>query len=206
MTSDRDAWEAAYRQRGRLWGRSAGDVPDLAPGSRVLELGCGNGRTLAALLQRGLDVVSLDFSASAVAAARHQTLASPSVRFLVADARYLPFRDASFDAVFAWHLLGHLNAEDRIRSAREIQRLLVPGGIISFADFSRGDFRYGTGRMIEDATFLRGNSLATHYFTEDEVRSLFPGHTGSDIRTEQWSLRVRGSDLRRSEIRALFTR
>src|SRR4029450_9844007 len=52
----------------------------------------------------------------------------PELRWLVADAHPLPFRDAVFDALFAGELIEHL-ADPRSGLA-EFQRVLKPGGIL----------------------------------------------------------------------------
>jgi SAM-dependent methyltransferase len=49
----RDAWETGYRTRGRIWGGSPGCIPPLPASGRVLELGCGDGKTLSFLVSSG---------------------------------------------------------------------------------------------------------------------------------------------------------
>jgi SAM-dependent methyltransferase len=49
----RDAWETGYRTRGRMWGGSPGFIPPLPAVGRVLELGCGDGKTLSFLVSSG---------------------------------------------------------------------------------------------------------------------------------------------------------
>jgi len=204
MTGDRLAWDEAYRRRRQLWGGNVSTLPDLPPAARVLELGCGNGKTFGALVLRGWDAVALDHAASAVTAARDLTPSTSGGHYVVADARAVPFRGGSFDAVFAWHILSHLTGPDREAGVREIVRLLIPGGRVFFSGFSRADFRYGSGSSVEEGTFCRGNSLCTHYFSEDEVRSLFGALSCTGLYDHRWFLRIRGREYPRSEIRAEF--
>ena len=74
-----------------LWPAEEILVLDYVPeGARVLDLGCGAGRTAVALAEMGLDVVGIDTSASMVQAAREQArLAGVSVSFQVMDAMVL---------------------------------------------------------------------------------------------------------------------
>jgi predicted SAM-dependent methyltransferase len=51
------------------------------------------------------------------------------VRFLVDLRRPLPFGNASFDGVFCEHVLEHFGQEDGERLAREVRRVLRPGGV-----------------------------------------------------------------------------
>jgi SAM-dependent methyltransferase len=71
-------------------------LPDVR-GRRVLDAGCGGGRTSAWLVEQGADVVGIDVSAELLRIARERL---PSASFLAADlAEPLPFEDGSFDVV-----------------------------------------------------------------------------------------------------------
>src|SRR5438067_3552507 len=74
----------------------------LAPGARILDVGCGPGRHAHALGRRGFEVVGVDISERFVALAREQApaAAAAAVTFERADARALRF-DAEFDAVIS---------------------------------------------------------------------------------------------------------
>jgi len=51
------------------------------------------------------------------------------VRFLLDLQRPLPFEDASFDGVFCEHVVEHFGQDDGERLAREVARILKPGGV-----------------------------------------------------------------------------
>jgi SAM-dependent methyltransferase len=72
----------------------------LAPGARVLDVGCGPGRHAHALATRGFEVVGVDISQRFVALAREQAPPDAPVTFERADARSLRF-DSEFDAVIS---------------------------------------------------------------------------------------------------------
>jgi ubiquinone/menaquinone biosynthesis C-methylase UbiE len=199
---DTAAWERDYLRRGRLWGGAACDLPTIPAGSRVLEIGCGNGKTYTALSGRDVSVVGLDISPAAVTLCRRT--AGEGAPLLVADARTLPFRDSSFDAVCASHVVGHLMAAGRGAVAGEIARVLNEGGRLYFRDFSDRDMRYGKGTEVEAGTFLRGEEILTHYFSESEVCALFSALGRRALEVCTWSLRVRGRDLPRAEVVAIF--
>lgn len=100
----------------------------LRSGARLLDVGCGPGRHLAAFRERGLDPVGLDLSASLLERAREVTGgATPLVR---ADMRRLPAAAATFDAATSYFTsFGYFRspAEDR-RVLAELRRVLRPGG------------------------------------------------------------------------------
>jgi MPBQ/MSBQ methyltransferase len=199
----RGAWEADYARKGRLYAGAPHPLPPFPAGSRVLELGCGNGKTLSAMLAPGWQVTAVDFSLQAAVLARKITREYPLAGIVQADARHLPFRDAFFDAIFAHHVLGHMDGTGRDLAALELSRVMKPSGRLCFRDFSVRDFRYGSGRVTEPGTFLRGNGIATHYFTPEEVTAL-SGLTPESLREETWAMRVKEERHVRSEIVAVF--
>ena len=206
MDMNSGAWEEDYTCRGMLWGGMTRDLPDLPLRSRVLELGCGNGKTLFTMIQREWDVTAIDFSSRAVALSREVVGVSLHGHVMVADACCPPFKNDSFDAVFAMHVIGHMHEPDRNQITCTLQSILKPGGILFFSDFSTDDFRFGKGDKTEPATFRRGPGIITHYFTQEEVIDLFLKLTPVSISIHQWPMRVLGSTFVRSEIQATFTR
>jgi SAM-dependent methyltransferase len=50
------------------------------------------------------------------------------VTYIVADGRFLPFRDQSFDQVFSYSVLQHLSKENTLTALDEIRRTLRVGG------------------------------------------------------------------------------
>ncbi len=200
ISTEEHGWDDNYRKRGRLWGGSVAPIPGLHPGMRILELGCGNGKTVSSLVQAGYRATAIDLSAPAARLCRRTCPDPERVEILVADARQLPFRDRSFDLILASHVAGHLTPDGRNRLATEADRLLAHGGRVIFRDFSTTDFRFGRGEEIGPGTFLRKNGIATHYFTEGEVRDLFASLSMRSISEHRWSLRVRGVVYLRAEI------
>jgi|GEM_PF-1609222 len=121
----------------------------LPPSSRILELGAGRG-ALSALLYRtyhpGRLVVS-DFdpdqleTARAYLSQRFGTLPN-AIEVYRVDAKQIPYDPASFDCVFAIGMLHHVEAhhfdyQERPTALREIRRVLSPGGVLVYWEFSR---------------------------------------------------------------------
>lgn len=112
--------------RQRLWAISHREptfdlfswVIEWVAGDRVLDVGCGNGAYLA-LVPRAIGV---DLSPGMLTTTRAR-VTNP---LACADAQELPFPDASFDTVLVPHMLYHV--PDREQAARELRRVLRPGG------------------------------------------------------------------------------
>ena len=109
-------------------------IPELplppGEGELFLELGCNWGRWCVAAARRGYRVVGIDPSLKAIAAARRIAPGlGVDVTYLVADARHLPFADASFDVVFSYSVFQHFAKAEAVASFDEIGRVLRPGGL-----------------------------------------------------------------------------
>jgi len=196
------AWDRDYTRRGRVWGGSVKDLPALPDGSRVLEMGCGDGKTLS-IMPPSWRIMAIDISIQALNLARR---AKPDAGLLLADVSRLPLQSDGFDAAFAFHVAGHLFLDQRLSLAKEAARVLRPGGRLFFRDFSREDMRMGRGEEVEEATFRRGSGIITHYFSEGEIAAMFSGLEMDLIRTQRWSMRIRGEKLLRSEVEAVLVK
>lgn len=91
------------------------------PGTRVLDVGCADGRILTALRTRGCRPFGFDVSESSLRRA-----AAARLSVAAADARRLPVPDASLDAVVCHRTLYLLYPPDD--AAAELARVLCPGG------------------------------------------------------------------------------
>lgn len=98
----------------------------LAANLRVLDIGCGEGYGADLLARRSRLCVALDRDPAVVAAAARK-YARPGLAFAVADAGQLPFRPASFDAVWSVEVIEHLR--DPAPYLDEVQRVLRSGGL-----------------------------------------------------------------------------
>jgi ubiquinone/menaquinone biosynthesis C-methylase UbiE len=183
------AWDAEYRKQGRLWTGKQTDIPVISQESLVLELGCGDGKTLSALSKMAVTLHGLDISPAALLIARKSLVRDGRSADLVqGDVTALPFDDGAFNVVVAFHVLDHVYSEDREAAAQEVERVLAPGGRVHFRGFSRGDLRAKKGELVEEATVMRGNGILYHYFEAEEVKGLFPGLRASHVRARKWKM------------------
>jgi SAM-dependent methyltransferase len=108
--------------------RALAALARLAPGSRVLEVGCGAGATTRAMFRARPDLAihGCDISRTAIHMAR---TFGGGIPYVVASATALPYADASFHAVVFYDVLEHIPDADR--SLAEVFRVLLPGGILA---------------------------------------------------------------------------
>ena len=131
---------AFFACRAATWDTKFGDdLPSYAAavaeagirrGGVVIDVGCGTGRALPPLRQAvgpSGTVVALDVTPEMLSQAGPASLEASAARVL-ADARSLPFADASADAIFAAGLVNHL--PDAEAGFGELARIVRPGGLL----------------------------------------------------------------------------
>jgi SAM-dependent methyltransferase len=142
----REGWserEARYRsaQVAALAPRAERDFdgwlrPTVSVGGPVVDLGCGAGGLLAALVRRGVQGVGIDVSLEWLVVA-HRIIVENGGRPLLAAAmaESLPLADASVRAVISLDVLEHVG--DQRRYIQEVDRVLQPGGVCALATPNR---------------------------------------------------------------------
>ena len=112
-------------------------LPQLRPGLRLLDVGCGPGSITAglALAVAPGETVGVDVAPAVIEEARALHVEQPQLRFAVADGYALEFEAGVFDVVHAHQVLQHLARP--VAALREWRRVLRPGGLVAVreADF-----------------------------------------------------------------------
>ncbi|MFD7747901.1 class I SAM-dependent methyltransferase [Streptomyces sp. NPDC059698] len=106
-------------------------LADLAPASRVLDVGSGTGRPTAyTLAEAGHRVLGVDVSPVMTALAARQV---PQAEFRCADMRDLSLSEGEFDAVCVYFSLLQMERHEQRESVERLVRSLRPGGLFVVA-------------------------------------------------------------------------
>lgn len=112
----------------------------IAGGHRVLDLACGTGTMAVWIKARvpGAEVTGIDGDPKVLARARAKAAAAgAAIRFDEGLSYALPYPDKAFDRVLSSLFFHHLSREDKLRTAREVFRVLRPGGEFHVADWGK---------------------------------------------------------------------
>lgn len=170
-------------------------LPD-AHGETFLEIGCHWGRWCVAAARKGYTVVGLEPTlAGAMAARRIMAQLGLKGRFVVADGRYLPFKDSSFHTVFSYSVLQHLDKADVRMILAEAARVLAPEG----RSLIQMPHKFGVRSLYNQMKtgFQRPRNFDIRYWTVPELAETFERLIGpSDISVHcYFGLGLEESDL-----------
>ena len=146
------------------------------PPLRILDVGCGTGRTLAQIAAAlpGQQYHGVDLSPWYLEEARQQLSGVPDVSLLADSAEELPYRDDYFDVVTSVFLFHELPRRVRRRVMSELVRVLRPGGLLVIEDSAQ------LSEAEDLAPFLRGFGDRMHEpfyrdYLRDDLEALVAG-------------------------------
>jgi ubiquinone/menaquinone biosynthesis C-methylase UbiE len=129
----------------QIVGETLAEAVDVRSGERVLDVAAGNGNATLAAARRFADVTSTDYVQALLDKGRGRAAAEGlDVRFEVADAEALPYEAGSFDVALS--TFGVMFAPDHASAARELIRVVRPGGRIGMANWTPEGF---IGRLFK---------------------------------------------------------
>lgn len=168
----------------QIVGESLCDAVDLQAGDRVLDVAAGNGNASLAAARHFTHVTSTDYVPDLLEQARRRADADRlQITFQVADAEKLPFQDDSFDVVLS--TFGVMFAPNQDRAARELLRVVRPGGKIGLASWTPDGF---LGKLFEVISAHvpppAGLRSPMDWGSEPRIVELFGPHV-SDIKTRR---------------------
>ena len=107
-------------------------LSNVSSGTKVLDVGCGEGTLSVMMAQAGASVTGVDLSIPNIAACKSfakEAGLDKNISFFFSDAEKLPFPDNSFDLVVSSHVLEHLPDFDK--GFRELMRVTKKRAIVA---------------------------------------------------------------------------
>ncbi len=186
-------WNEIYRRKGKVFIEPLEEVKEFSRDllnlglTRILDLGCGNGRHIIFLKEKGFDVWGMDNAPEGLRLAREWLAkAKLSVPLLLADVHEpFPFAGDSFDGLISTRVIHHGTKEKVLGAMQEVIRVVRKDGMILITvpgDTERRNRFAWFGRRapikwIEPRTYipLRGPERGIpHYaFLPEELAGLF---------------------------------
>ncbi len=153
----------------------------LAAGRRVLDVGCGPGRHVAALARLGVEVVGVDISVDFLRLVRGGPVA-------LADARHLPVAPGSFDVAISLCQggFGLIGGHDDGLVLAEMARAVAPGGRVAVSAFSS----YFAVRHLEEGETFDADTGVNH------ERSTVRSESGRERDFDLWTTCFTPRELR----------
>lgn len=151
-------------------------LPD-GRGKVFLDVGCNWGRWCVAAGRKGYIPVGIDPSVGAIMAARRVSAElGINAKYVVADARYLPFAHDSFDVVFSYSVLQHFSKSDARKALCETSRVLKNSGI-SLIQMPNA---YGVRSFYHQLRrrFREAQNFDVRYWRPSELKSTFDALIG----------------------------
>lgn len=158
-------------------------IEKIRPGSKVLDIGCGEGRNMRSIFSVTEDVHGIDNDPTAVEHARENFKEASFVTITLADAVDLPFEDKTFDTVTHLMALSNLDAR-KADSLQECVRVLKDEGFVILSSFSDTAFeermkiykQVGVPiKRIEGTKVIFDESVGAHtseQFSQDDIEKL----------------------------------
>ncbi len=137
---------------------------------KVLELGCGTGLILKEIDKKVSKAIGVDLSEKMLEKAKNRGL-----EVYQAEASNMPFEDNTFDLVYSYKVLAHIEAIEK--TLHEIKRVLKPNGIAVLEFYNRNSIRTLVKKIKPSNIISKNitdNSVYTRYDTLKEIKCFFP--------------------------------
>lgn len=166
--NEREFWKTGERDASRL-------LRFIDNSSVVLDVGCGIGRVMRFIAPYCREISGVDTSSLILRKARHELSSCRNCNFYRQDfKRFNAFPDDSFDLIYSFYVLQHMEKEDAYICLKRIQLLLKPKGIIylQFPDFTSDHYF----ALFEEYA-LRGSKYGARVraYTKPEIEKMLQG-------------------------------
>ena len=158
---------------------------------QFLDMGCGFGRNSIFMAKQGFEVSTFDLSQESVETTKKKAEEN-GVKLkdiCTADMLNMPYKDESFDCVFAYNVISHTDKIGFDKILKEIKRVLKLGGEAYFTVGSKESFWFNNPKCkyVDENTRIRvedgpENGIPHFYMGDEDCQTLFNDFVIKDIR------------------------
>ena len=181
----KDYFETAYKTGTDIWthlpmkARGAKFVEKLQTNAFILDVGSGRGLFAKQLAEMGFQVIGLDYEKNIVEKANKEIKnwgLQGKLKFMEGNVLDIPLADESFDGVCDFGLLENLYQENWTTYAKEITKVLKPGGFYFNVSLSRETriFLEFSPKSSLSGEFKK-YGVHYHFFEKEEMVDIFKG-------------------------------
>ena len=132
-------------------------------GTKILDVGCGNGKDCKYILQKGFDINGIDLSKGMLEIAKERV---PEGKFEVMDIANITYPDNSYDGIISNCSLFHVPAEELPKTVESFARILKPNGKLLLI------LQEGLGETMIEEPYRKGVHIYMNYFSLDQIQNL----------------------------------
>jgi SAM-dependent methyltransferase len=178
-----------------LFGSALARRVEIAPGMRVLDVGCGFGNNLMPFLERGLECHGTEIAPDMIASTeRILRERGHKAHLHLGTNRELPFETGTFDLLVSVNVLHYEPTEDGIRAGlREYARVLKPQGALFLSTTGDRHSVYRAAKTVgphlykyDYDDFRKGQQF--FYFDNEKYLSHYLGEAFADVETGRYTL------------------
>lgn len=180
-----------------LDGNDVSATTDSKPKKNLLEIGCGVGNLVFPLIEDNhhnrFFIYAMDFSPRAIEIVKQNLLYSD--QYMAAFACDVTTSDifdtiqaGTIDLITLVFVLSAIHPEKFTTVAKNLNRLLKPGGVVLFRDYGLYDMaqlRFKAGSKIDEKLYVRQDGTRSYFFTVEELKNLFET-TGFEVVSNEY--------------------
>lgn len=169
MKADYDKFAEEFsKTRQKPWNEVVDFLETLPKSSKIIDIGCGNGRHLIEAKTRGLNAIGIDISRNLLKIAKRKI----GVPLVLGNALALPFKENAFDNSICIAVVHHFKKEtERVNCLKEIARITKKSILVSVWAFEQEKFAKRKSLDIH-LGWNKEHPRFYHLFKESELEDL----------------------------------
>lgn len=165
-----EVYDKIAEEYARIFDKDFSDKPfldkflkPLKKGNKVLDIGCGTGRSTKYIYDEGMNVQGIDLSSKMIEITKRN---HPDIDFKQMDMREMDYEPDTFDGIWAGYSLFHIDKNDFKRLVRKIKEMLKSDGIFGLV------MQEGEGEIEVEEPLLPGEKLYLWLWSLEELKEV----------------------------------